>query len=761
MYREEYLAGYEARAAMVVSGDAATVGGNYYRGSGRVSVKMKNKSKFSLSSLGAMGFVVLMLVVFVAFFGMGNLQPAAISQRLLEETDVQYADMVESKKIVFQEALREGKVPADTAEILKKRGFVVGYMQNGEFVEGNEVAEAGELVLKTDEKVIAADEFISEMGVNAELYSALKEATYDRAAGYYDDAALEVFEKELGTNRHNFSGDADFEDVLREKMGKGSDVSIGGVGVEEDEEGNRSYVVTGTAKSSGGAEQLVEAARQGNLAGDSGTSALNAADTLAVADSTVQDRRSSLFMALMMENISMMMAGDGDQSQINETMQYFYTSSESKVVDAETGEVKTVTGTMLESPALYGLLTGKKVEQESVADYANERILKTVRGATGRSGGYSPSGGTVGSADERAVASGRLAEGAAIADAAVLGKVTTTVNSSMVENGTDDITGVAAGELLASGAVNLGRKLAKKSGATPGDDAAVVAYKRLNESVIAMDAKAERLERSPFDVSSKNTFLGSIVYKIAMMGVVNPRQGAAVNTLGGMMEDVVGKFASLFGGAVRGLLPMSLAEDNASYMTSFGDCERAGSVGAAVTVKCEEIATFDPSTLDDPLNDAEFVAAVEANTELNASGERVVVKGSSFDKFMRNNNERKTLIGVMDGGILDAESGEGWAEKIPFVGDIAKQVEMLMGASDEQKAMASGAEYVNAASNAKWDEYKYAQRYVALDRAKAMLEQYTSDKTAYSGMKYFEGQGSVVARTLGSGVENDDMIANR
>ena len=193
-------------------------------------------------------------------------------------------------------------------------------------------------------------------------------------------------------------------------------------------------------------------------------------------------------------------------------------------------------------------------------------------------------------------------------------------------------------------------------------------------------------------------------------------------------------------------MPVSLAEDNAGYMTSFGQCERAESIGAVATVKCEEIATFDPSTLDDPLNNSEFMDFVEANTELNSNGEREIIEGSDLANFILYNDERETLLGTMDGGIIDAAEQASWLEKIPFVGDVAKMIEKWAGTSESVKALASGAIYVNSSSNAEWDKNKLAQRYVALDRARSMLRQHSDDQTAYGDMKYFEGGRSVVAK---------------
>ena len=83
--------------------------------------------------------------------------------------------------------------------------------------------------------------------------------------------------------------------------------------------------------------------------------------------------------------------------------------------------------------------------------------------------------------------------------------------------------------------------------------------------------------------------------------------------------------------------------------------------------------TFDTSTLNNTFNNPEFIAFVEENTVLDESGNRTVKDGSVLAKFIIYNNERKTPLGVMDGGILEALAGEG-AGKIPFISDILKMI---------------------------------------------------------------------------------------
>ena len=67
--------------------------------------KSKNSGSKLKKSFSAAGFITAMIVIFTFLFSSGNLIPSAISERLVEETDVQYADAVESKIAVFQQAL--------------------------------------------------------------------------------------------------------------------------------------------------------------------------------------------------------------------------------------------------------------------------------------------------------------------------------------------------------------------------------------------------------------------------------------------------------------------------------------------------------------------------------------------------------------------------------------------------------------------------------------------------------------------------------
>lgn len=707
----------------------------------RVVGKGANSSNGSSKSFGAGLFVVIMLVLFGVFFSSGNMIPSLIADRLIEETDVQYADAVESKKLVFQQALKEGNVPKDTAEILEENGVSVGYVEEGEFVPANQ--REGGLVLLMDGRIISASDFIGEISENVRLYNAFTNATYSRAAYYYDDAAKEVF-RELGTTRDNYGEDDTFDDVMTEMMKGGNNVEVNTVSKnkktrinEETGEEETYYIYEengGDARLTDDAGQFISLVLGKNAASDTNESTLFAADSLKVADTVSKEQRSSLFYLIFMESISKMKAGEGNNSEVNAAMDYLHQSAETEVVNVKTGETKTVSGSPLESPSLYAILSGEQVEAEEVEDYSSDRILKTVENQLGQKSGLSVINSTVASTAKNLRSAIGKFIGAKNASPSLetLETVKPTVNKSLVDNSYDSIKGIDAGEFLVEGAVNVGKKLAKASGASAGDASAALAYQKLNTEILATDAKVDRMNRSPFDITSKNTFLGSIVYNMAKVG-------RKQNTLLGKMNTL----ASTVAVSVKNLLPATFADnEKEGYLSTFGDCETYATINAVGSAHCSEIATFDTSTLNDPFNDEEFIEFVNQNTTLTDSGKRVINKGSALSNYIIYNNKRSTPLGTTDGGIL--ESLKSGSTSINYISDILKMVKGYINSDDSNKRIATGAAFVNSTSNSDWQTYKYAQRYVSLARATEVMRQYSNDTTAYRQLRFFEGDTNPV-----------------
>lgn len=711
--------------------------------------------KFSLSkkikSFGAMGFITIVLGIFVLLFSSGNLLPAAISDRLIEETDVQYADAVESKKLVFQQAMREGKIPSNTANILNQNGVLVGYIKDDEFIEGNNTD--GELVLKMSDEIITADNFITTVNNNPSLYNAFNDATYGRAAYYYDEAANDVF-RQIGTNRNNYSADSDFDEVMNDVVGSGSDIDVNSVSIEEkiinnngESETITEYVENGEAISSKAQAETFVSGIGGKVLGSTTEQAtLQSADILKTSDTIAKEQKSSLFFLAFMENISKMKAGEGDESKINEAMDYIYQEHESEVVDVKTGEIIKVTGAAVDSPSLYSILSGNNLDVERVQNYSSDRVLKTVENQLGVNNSGNIIANTIASVTKgiKGVVGRLLGNYNATTSEDILNKVTPIIESSLVNNSFDTISGINAGEFLVEGAVNVGGKLARASGATAGDAESITKYALLNSTVLAMDAEADRINRSPFDISSKNTFLGSILYKVAFYSLTSQRSSLTN----------IKSFSSMLSSAMIGLMPDTYADSIDGYLSNFGDCETISRIGAMGSPQCVATQTFDTSTLNNPFNDQGFKDFVEANTTL-SNGTRKINSDSVLAEFIKNNDERITSVGIMDGGILnDSDSG---STSISLVSDITEMIKSFNGASEAEKRKASGEAYVNSSANPDWQTYKYAQRYVSLARATSALKQYSDDGTAYNNLKFFEGTNNPVTAF----VKEYRKVANR
>ncbi len=715
----------------------------------RVSGKNVNLEK--KSGVGVIVAVAATIGVAGLFFMSSNALPISASERLIEETDIQYADAVESKLIVFQRALINGELPDDTTENLLRKGVEVGYVENGEFIVNNKPKRS--LALRLDNKIIEAKDFTNEVLINTALYEAVNAATYSRAAYYYDESAREVF-RQIGTSRNNYTSEKDFESTTNALLGEGSRISVNGVEKVEKTRTNENgetetyyeFEETGgtTTSSSDGFIAGVASKSTGASTIDA---TMNAANTLNIADTISEEQRSKKLFLSFMENISMIKTGAGNDAKVSDVMEYLFKNTESQVVNIETGEVISVSGSMVESPSLYAILSGTPVDATQTKNYSSDKILNLTQNLTGGNITNNNIRGAVTSTDTRVRGSiGRFInnDGKTAADSSYLNAASPIINSSLVNNSFSTMTGVSGGELLVKGAIGVGRDLAKASGATAGSNEAVKSYAKLTSTILALDAKVDRMSRSPFDITSRNTFLGSIVHDLAF----------AIKPSFSLLTQF-GNITRVFGSAIAKILPNTHADDSSErFLANFGtNCETLNSIGAAGSTTCSEIATFDTSTLKDPFSDPGFNKFVEENTTLDGAGNRIINPGSDLANFI-NYNSRLTPTGVTDGGIL--QSLKGGSSSISFISNILSMVQDSLDTTDSMKKIATGEAFVNSSSNPDWEVYKYAQRYVSLARATASLKQFTNDKTAYTNIKFFEGNENPVIAFI----KSQNSVAN-
>lgn len=278
----------------------------------------------------------------------------------------------------------------------------------------------------------------------------------------------------------------------------------------------------------------------------------------------------------------------------------------------------------------------------------------------------------------------------------------------------ETLTGVAGGNYWAMGAsiANsywLGRNA---SGQTPAAKDVVLAYNQENQELLALEAEMDRINRSPFDVTSKNTFLGSIVHQILP---ITARQ-TSTNALSILTQTTSKSIASLMGS-------VSAEGEGSSFMTLFGECADAEKIGASCNMYGVSTATTDTSTIDIDPHDPAYLTAIGDQVD----NEGNVDPRSNLAKYISYCVNRTSPLGKVDTNILeDIRQNEGnpiirFLRDAPFVGRIIQAIEGFKEVKEEHLKWANGTYCVNNTStdpetgeiyNELWeDEIKYYQRY--------------------------------------------------
>ena len=328
-----------------------------------------------------------------------------------------------------------------------------------------------------------------------------------------------------------------------------------------------------------------------------------------------------------------------------------------------------------------------------------------------------------------------------------------------------DFVGEDLGNALVSGSNKYLGGNHQGGGGSPGDSDTVLAYRRETERILAEEAEYDRQTKSPFDLSSQNTFLGSLAYQ--MMSLSTNLSGVT-----GIIFGISGTVAS----SVTSLLPSASAIADTDLIVSQGDCPVLESINIMGDAYCNPYYTSDLSTagLDpgqdvfetvanlrvadykkvySPLQSDASLCRVESaaegtywqyqyptnfkyleenhddpsgcmlDVELDEELNPIINANSALGQYIIFCGQRSSAWGLADGNIAsqmqqyNINTGvggldnilEGVVGAIPFVGDAKDALE---AASNVQNApWVSGQACVASGSNELWSENKYYQRY--------------------------------------------------
>lgn len=278
----------------------------------------------------------------------------------------------------------------------------------------------------------------------------------------------------------------------------------------------------------------------------------------------------------------------------------------------------------------------------------------------------------------------------------------------------ETLTGVDGGNYWAAGAsvANsywLGRNA---SGQMPASQEAVVAYNYENRELLALEAEVDRINRSPLDVTSKNTFLGSIVHSLLPI--------AARSTITNGFTTLT----SLASKSIGSLMGRVSAEgEGTSFMTLFGECASASKIGASCNMYGISTSTTDTSTINLSTDDSAYLDAISSQVD----NEGNVDPNGDLAKYISYCVNRTSPLGKIDTNILrEIKANDGnplinFLRRAPIVTRIFDAIDTFTGVEDEWIKWANGTYCVNNTSidpetgevyNDKWEEeIKYYQRY--------------------------------------------------
>lgn len=142
------------------------------------------------------------------------------------------------------------------------------------------------------------------------------------------------------------------------------------------------------------------------------------------------------------------------------------------------------------------------------------------------------------------------------------------------------------GEAAQNAAERFYEEKAKTAGQTVGDNNSLLAFYRAQQEVIAEQAEYDRHNKSPFDITNQNTFLGSIAYSLIPL---------ATSSQALSLTSAVSDIGSVFSDSVISLLPTSSAVSETDFTFSRGDCVLANSIKAISNGRCNQYYESDLS----------------------------------------------------------------------------------------------------------------------------------------------------------------------
>jgi hypothetical protein len=711
--------------------------------------KLKSFGKKSPALLAIIGALAGLAIAFLFVGSLGN----QIETLITRATDTMFGSYTENSIRITEELLagKRGNFP----KYLKDRFETQGVTVNGSKSEGFTLSFQGQTIDSTN--------FKNTYDTNLAFREAFTKAKRGRTSNFFDASATFAFTK-LGLSRNIYrnykTGDkTEYKKIRNSRFDNSTKTDLGDYTKRQaydadgnprvDTNGNPILENSSTGKISNtntGVDSKARAtsflnstatnvANNTAAAANYGCMALRVANMVSVSIAAAQIYQAINYFMGDIENVSKTKAGQGNAADMNAFLNFINEPVTTTYVDVEDGEEKEITGAPINAEGFANVLAGVNPDTKKTKNYSIEsaflatgtafainKINTKACGAIKLSSAVISiavglfSGGIV-----KTVAS--LAK-ATVVNIAAAGSVTAVLSAlipkiakTLFENTAENLAGIPAGETFVEGAALSNKKVARStSGQMLATKSVATSYANTTAIANKYESEIERNNKNPLDISSPDTFLGSIASKLAIITSKNPLltnarsfSAIATNSFGHILTNLGGSvFAD---GEEATETTMEVA-----YDTVFGDketCQHLTDIGAACDMYGVEITATDTDFFKTSYSEQEYKKVVEKNTRINSKGMREVIPNSLLAKKIMFCDERDSPFGVYDANIANALNVSlGFGDNIPILNDIIDIANAIEDMSPESEGWATGAYCVlDKDNNPYYEELVYLQHY--------------------------------------------------
>ena len=364
---------------------------------------------------------------------------------------------------------------------------------------------------------------------------------------------------------------------------------------------------------------------------------------------------------------------------------------------------------------------------------------------------------------------------------AIIASITPIVAQSLTRDLVTDLGGEDLGNALTSGGNMYLGNAHRANGGSLSSKEKYTEFALAQQQVIAENARQERATLSPFDLTSKYTFMGTLM-----------TQFMSFLTTTSLMNTIMTS-SSVVSSSIASLSPTAMAYDVSETLPDMKEyeetCPYLASIGAVGDAFCNPYAITDVSTMEynpsDVIDTLDGYGSFSGTKTVKGSDgevENVVIDGNSdLAKYILFCDNRESAFGIADANIVSKVSDWGQVETgsstfnnvvnsaigaVPVLGDIIDVVSNQqaldnVGYVSGESCVAGNT--VEAASSPDWSKAKYYQRFIedqSLAESMGLVEE--SAVTAYLDEYYEENPldnsyEGILARK--SGLSKEQVVA--